>query len=293
MLTDHDIQVHAKGFEQDGYTILEDIIPNDLVNDLRVDIDRVAEEKEAIESGRLSTPKDPRLRQSGPDPDPGRQEFYGQRSLRLRHLIAFGRSFQSLAVHPDVLQFVERTLGEQPLLNAMTTVAPGPGQDGQPIHIDDECPLPRPHVPILVNTILAISDFTEENGATRVVPGSHVFPEVPGDPFAERAAEKQPLYESVPAVMASGSVLVLHGSTYHGAGSNLSDSRRYGISTTYCQGWVRPQANLQLGIPLPVIKSFEPRLQELLGVRGVYLGRWGHIMAEDPYKYLFPDVLVD
>ena len=87
----------------------------------------------------------------------------------------------------------------------------------------------------------ALTDFTEANGATRIVPGSHLLDHSPN--YGQD-------YDSIPAEMAKGSVLVWHGSLWHGGGANSTDERRVGIAMNYCAGYIRQQENQQLGIPL-------------------------------------------
>ena len=95
-----------------------------------------------------------------------------------------------------------------------------PGETAQPIHADDQLiPFPKPHVPTVCNTMWALTDFTEANGATRIVPGSHLRDHSPD--YGSR-------YESIAAEMPKGSVLVWHGSLWHGGGANTTDERRVG-----------------------------------------------------------------
>ena len=101
-------------------------------------------------------------------------------------------------------------------------------------------PIPKPHPPTVCNTMWALTDFTEENGATRIIPGSHL-----ADHSPEYGAE----FDSIPAEMPAGSVLVWHGSLWHGGGANRSTARRTGIAMNYCAGYIRQQENQQLGIP--------------------------------------------
>jgi len=122
----------------------------------------------------------------------------------------------------------------------------------------------------------ALTDFTAANGATRVVPGTHV---------ADRSPDYGAPYDSVPAEMPAGSVLVWHGSLWHGGGANTTDRRRVGLAMNYCAGWVRQQENQQLGIPLDLVRTFEPRLQELCGF-SVYNGLIGHIDKHAPASIL-------
>jgi ectoine hydroxylase-related dioxygenase (phytanoyl-CoA dioxygenase family) len=122
----------------------------------------------------------------------------------------------------------------------------------------------------------ALTDFTEENGATRIIPGSHLRDHSPV--YGKH-------YDSIPAEMKKGSVLVWHGSLWHGGGANRTSERRVGIAMNYCAGWVRQQENQQLGIPREVACGFEPRLRELVGY-GVYRMLIGHIDKHSPVELL-------
>jgi ectoine hydroxylase-related dioxygenase (phytanoyl-CoA dioxygenase family) len=122
----------------------------------------------------------------------------------------------------------------------------------------------------------ALTDFSEANGATRVVPGSH-------------KADHSPAYgsqhESIAAAMPKGSVLVWHGSLWHGGGANRSAAVRVGIAMNYCAGWIRQQENQQLGIPREIARRFSPRLRELVGY-GVYRNLMGHVDKRSPVELL-------
>ncbi len=122
----------------------------------------------------------------------------------------------------------------------------------------------------------AVTDFTAENGATRVVPGSHT---------RDRPPELGEEVSTVPVEMPRGSVLVYNGSLWHGGGANTSPDRRVGIAMNYCAGWIRQQENQQLGIPLEVAREFSPQLRKLCGF-GLYRGLLGHIDRCSPVDLL-------
>jgi ectoine hydroxylase-related dioxygenase (phytanoyl-CoA dioxygenase family) len=122
----------------------------------------------------------------------------------------------------------------------------------------------------------ALTDFTAENGATRLVPGSH---------RADSSPELGAHHASIAAEMRRGSVLVFDGSLWHGGGANQTDRRRLGIAMNYCAGWMRQQENQQLGIPLETARGFGDRLRKLCGF-GVYRGLLGHIDKCSPVDLL-------
>ena len=172
---------------------------------------------------------------------------------------------------------VERVLDPGLLISSLSSIAIGPGELAQPIHADDQMiPLARPHIPIICNTMWAITDFTEDNGATRLIVGSHLRDDAP-NPLEP--------YETIAAEMSAGSVLVWVGSLWHGGGANHTNERRVGIAMNYCAGYIRQQENQQLGLPSELVATFGRRLQELIGY-SVYNGLIGHIDKQHPAKYV-------
>jgi ectoine hydroxylase-related dioxygenase (phytanoyl-CoA dioxygenase family) len=247
---------HLQRIERDGYTIVEAVLGP-------AEADALADELAALEA-RLGIGF-------------ASNEFEGRRTRRVYNLLAHGRRFEEIPVHPRVLPIVEGVLDPGCLVSSLSSIAIHPGETAQPIHADDQLlPLPKPHVATVCNTMWALTDFTEENGATRIVPGSHL---------ADRSPEYGAPCDSIPAQMPKGSVLVWHGSLWHGGGANRSDGVRIGIAMNYCAGWIRQQENQQLGIPREVVRGFPKRLRELVGY-GVYRGLIGHIDKRDPAELL-------
>ena len=247
---------HRERIERDGYTILERVLDAGACDELADALHHLERELNAA---------------------PAHNIFEGLNTVRIYNLLARGAVFERLAVHAGVLPVVEGVLDRGCLVSSLSSIAIGPGEAPQPIHADDQLiPLPRPHVPIVCNTMWAITDFTAENGATRLVPGSHRSAEAP-DPFAEHA--------TVAAEMPRGSVLIFNGSVWHGGGANLTPDRRVGVALNYCAGWIRQQENQQLGIPLAVARAFSPRLRRLAGF-GLYKRLLGHIDRCSPEDLL-------
>src|SRR5262249_10409159 len=209
--------------------------------------------------------------------EPAKNIFEGTRTVRIYNLLARGKVFERVPVHESVLPIVEKVLDRGCLVSSLSSIAIGPPEPAQPLHADDQLiPLPRPHVPIIVNSMWAITDFTEENGATRFVPGSHLWPEAPP------LGTTQP---TVPAVMRRGSVLVYNGSLWHRGGPNRTRARRLRLSMDYLARRERQQENQQLGIPLEIARGFSPRLRRLAGF-GLYKKLVGHIDKCSPEDLL-------
>jgi ectoine hydroxylase-related dioxygenase (phytanoyl-CoA dioxygenase family) len=247
---------HVERIAREGYTIVENAIEPELVQALHDDLLRLEREHEVR---------------------PADNRFEGSRTVRIYNLLVHGRRYEEIPVHASVLPVVEAVLDEGCLISSLSSISICGGERAQPIHADDQLmPIPKPHPPTVCNTMWALTDFTEANGATRVVPGSHRLDHSPT--YGEH-------YDSIPAEMRRGSVLVWHGSLWHGGGANRTEERRVGIAMNYCAGWVRQQENQQLGIPREVARGFSRRLQRLCGY-GVYRGLIGHIEKRDPIELL-------
>jgi ectoine hydroxylase-related dioxygenase (phytanoyl-CoA dioxygenase family) len=214
----------------------------------------------------------------------GDNAFLGHRTRRIFNLLGRDAGFADVVLHDAVLPVVERVLDAECLLSSLTAIEMQPGETDQPLHADDgSMGLARPHPPLSCTAIWALTDFTEANGATRVVPGSHLIDRIP------RRGDDPP---SELAVMERGSVLVYHGSTWHGGRANTAGDRRLGIVANYCAGYVRQEENQLLAVPRELAASLPRRLQQMLGY-GVYRGLMGHVDRQDPGVLLDPDVETD
>jgi len=250
------IDRHVERIERDGYSIIENAIDPALLDQLAQTLDRLEVELDARPATNL---------------------FEGQKTVRIYNLLARGAIFERIPVHDAILPIVERVLDRGCLVSSLSSIAIDPGETAQPVHADDMLiPLPRPHVPLVCNTMWAVTDFSAENGATCVVPGSHRL---------DHAPELGRAYDTIPAEMKRGSVLVFNGSLWHGGGENRTDRRRVGIAMNYCAGWIRQQENQQLGIPVEIARGFSPRLRKLVGY-GIYRGLLGHVDKCSPVDIL-------
>jgi ectoine hydroxylase-related dioxygenase (phytanoyl-CoA dioxygenase family) len=234
-----------------GFTILENAIEPELVDALVAAIRRIE-------------------RESGAAPRGNPAEGYA--TLRTYNLLAKDPVFQQMPVHAAVLPLVEQVLDPGCLLSGMTAIDIGPGERPQPIHPDDlVMTVPRPHPPLMCTSLWALTDFTDANGATRILPASH-----------RESGRPDPDHPSIPAEMAAGSVLVIDGGLWHGGGGNTTaDEWRIGVNVQYCAGFCRPQQNQYLGVPREITRTFSDRLLELCGY-SLYKGIMGHVDGASP-----------
>jgi ectoine hydroxylase-related dioxygenase (phytanoyl-CoA dioxygenase family) len=192
----------------------------------------------------------------------GVEDFAGRSTRRTGALAARCPASHTLLQHPLVLESTRLLLEGATTFHVHLTqaIAIGPGQPAQPIHRDqwafDFFPFPEGY-DVQLNTIWALTEFTEANGATRVVPGSNR-----GD--VDRLGSFAP-DDTVPAEMSRGSVLVYSGSVHHGGGANTTDEVRVGINLTYARSWLRQEENQYLAVPLEVARTLDDDLLRLLG----------------------------
>jgi ectoine hydroxylase-related dioxygenase (phytanoyl-CoA dioxygenase family) len=188
----------------------------------------------------------------------GRNSFEGERTQRVYSLAGKGAPFQRLAEHPDVLALVDQTLLPNALLSTAQSIRLHPGQAAQSWHTDDVFYLmPRPRTMTLAITVIwAIDDFTADNGATELIPGSHRW-------GTELPDENR--IDALPAVMPAGSALVFDAALWHRGGHNRSAGTRLAISPQYCQPFLRTQESQFLVVPPDAAGRCSPRMRALLG----------------------------
>jgi len=221
---------------RDGALILEDVIPSEQVEQT---LDEIMPYVEATK--------------------PGADAFTGFQTTRTGALVARSPACRELVMHAAVLGAARGFLGpwcERVHLHLSQVIRIGPGQPAQQIHRDRWAwGTHLSHLEPQFNTIWALSDFSAENGATRVAPGSVGWPD-------NRQPEES---EIVQAEMSRGSVVLYTGSVFHGGGENRSDADRIGLNLTYALGWLRQEENQYLACPPEIARSLDPELQSLLG----------------------------
>lgn len=196
----------------------------------------------------------------------GADNFTGRNTKRTGALIARSPQSHQLAQHPLILDITSRLLSRATnfQLHLTQMISIGPDSPGQAIHRDewafDFFEFPADYH-VQCNTIWAMTDFTEENGATRLIPGSQEWP----------ADLQHSVDETVPATMTKGSCLLYTGKVYHGGGENRSDTTRRGLNITYNVAWLRQEENQYLSCPPELAATLDDELLKLMGYRvGAY-----------------------
>ena len=222
--------------QQDGAVILDDVLNESFIAALREETDPYMEHTRN-----------------------GEDHFAGHHTTRTGGLLVRSEKCRQLIEHETILNPCNEFLApycERVQLHLTQIIRIRPGETAQTIHRDRWAwGKHLSHLEPQFNTIWAITDFTSENGATQVVPGSTQWPD---------DQEIQP-EQITQAEMKAGSVLVYSGSVFHGGGANTSDQDRIGINITYALGWLRQEENQYLSCPPELAKDLSPTLQGLAG----------------------------
>jgi len=224
----------------------------------------------------------------------GRNDFEGEKTNRVYALLAKSPVFAELAIHQLALAFAEAELGPSCLLSALLAINLHPGETVQPWHFDDNsAKVPRPRPALGISTFWAIDDTTELNGATEIIPGSHLWDgkivegAVQPSDFARKGADrdKGERPDAIKMVMPSGSLAITKGTLWHRGGANRSDRPRLIITPQYCAGWVRQLENMALAVPADVAAQLPERARELIGY-SIHPPFMGHVNGLHPRRLL-------
>jgi hypothetical protein len=208
-----------------------------------------------------------------------RTDFSGSKTLRCGGVLRYAPSCAALIAHPMVLEVADAVLlpaCAEYQIGSTTGIEILPGESEQQLHRDDTpYPIQIAGLELQIAVMWAFTDFTPENGATRVVPGSHRY---------LRAWHRPDLTHSASAAMTKGSALFYLGSTWHGGGANRSNSPRTGLINTYCLGWLRSEENHCLEVPPHVARQYSERVRRLLGytTHGAGHDQLGYFGGDDP-----------
>jgi hypothetical protein len=226
------LQAQHEQLMRDGYIIIENLVSREVMDELR---------EEAVPHLELM----------------GRNSFEGERTQRIYGVPEKLRSADPFIEHPLVMAHLDRLMLPNYLLSQAQVINIKTDSPAQPLHIDDGFyPWPRPRPALSVATVFAIDDFTEENGATVAIPGSHLWGE---DRFPEEEDRR------VAAVMPAGSCILFLGNLWHGGGANYSGADRLAITAQYCEPWLRTQENYFLSVSPETAASVSENMRRLLG----------------------------
>jgi len=212
----------------------------------------------------------------------GRNEFEGLRSERVYAVLAKAPSLAPLIEHPRLLGIVDHLLQPNYLLSAAIAINVHPGETAQAFHYDDgTARIPRPRPMHGVSAVWALDDFSETNGATEVIPGSHTWgsdtPPPPDDP------------RTLSIEMPAGSVVIFAGNLYHRGGANRSSGTRLGFTPQYCEPWLRQIETMVLAVPPERARQYSERVQELLGYSIAAPSFMGYVDGVHPRRLVDPN----
>ncbi|MGX9670851.1 phytanoyl-CoA dioxygenase family protein [Mycobacterium sp. HM-7] len=185
----------------------------------------------------------------------GRNGFEGRSTQRIYSVLNKTAACDVIVDHPRVLALLDRMFLPNYLLSMLQVINILPGEQAQMLHTDDGFyPLPRPRAALGAATIWAIDDFTADNGATDVVPGSDRWgDQLPG------AAERKPV------VMSAGSCVFFPGTLWHGGGANRTPNPRLAVTAQYCEPWLRPQEAFTLSMTKDTVRRVSEDIRRMLG----------------------------
>lgn len=266
--------------ERDGAVIVENLLPREIVDRVNAEVGSVvdaADPEEALFN-------------------PIMQAFHGPCTKQVAGMPGISRTFAvDVMCHPLLLAICDRVLLPSCAayqLNLGHLLQRGPGAEEQWLHRDEAVwsDVPQPHPELQLATVIAFVDFTRDNGATRVVPGSHLWPDrqlVPAEQVLAPPGPEHIAYAEMPA----GSGVIYLGGTIHAGGANITSIPRRGAHLSYCLGWLRTEENNCLSTPPAVAATLPRRAQELLGYAlhdsiprgGGYLGM---VRMQDPVELL-------
>ncbi|CRG83580.1 putative protein Mb3657 [Talaromyces islandicus] len=237
---------------RDGYVVLDGLLDEEDVKELADEVDRM----------------------TGDDPKFGRKTFEGWATIRIYSLLNKTRKFDKCCLFDRVLSLNDYFMLEGYGLSATSSIQINPGEKAQLIHYDDGYTyLPRPRPPMSTAIMIAIDEFTADNGATRMVPGSHNWD-------SKRVPKPE---DAVPVVGKAGTVVFFLGTTWHGGGPNTTDKPRRAATVQYCQPYIRPVENQFLAVDPRRLPEIPDRIVKMMGY-GILKPFIGYVDGLDPLK---------
>ena len=232
----------ARLLDQLGYVVLDNFMGSGL-------LDRVRDRIEAVYA------------QEG---DQAGWEFKQEPGARrLANLVGKGVVFQEVVLEPRILEYVGHVIGDRFKLSSMNARSASPHSDSpQPLHADAAA-IPDDRGNWVCNVLWMLDDFTQQNGALRVVPGSHTYRRLPQDALSDPSA---PHPEEILITGPAGTVVVMNAHAWHGGTANRTSAQRRALHTFYAR-WDKPQQQFQKQLLSPRLQeSMPPQLRELLAL---------------------------
>jgi ectoine hydroxylase-related dioxygenase (phytanoyl-CoA dioxygenase family) len=188
----------------------------------------------------------------------GRNDFEGHNTNRIYSLLNKSRVFDKFTVIPRVLELNDYFLDPGYLISAFHTIVINPGEKAQSLHHDDGyIQAPRPRRPFGAAIMAAFDAYTAANGATRIIPGSHLWD-------SERRGKPE---DTIPAICPEGGVVYFISTLWHGGGANVSEKPRKSATVQYCQPYIRPIENQILAVDSRKLDEIDPRIVDMMGYK--------------------------
>ena len=219
-----------------GYVIIPDCFTKEEAKEARDEMDRLL----------------------GDAPLGGRNSFEGLNTNRIYSLLNKSRTFDKFAILPRVMALNDYFLDPGYLLTAFHSISINPGEKAQGLHHDDGyIQVPRPRPPFGSATMVAFDEYTADNGATRIIPGSHLW-------GSDRKGAPE---DTIPALVPEGGVVYFISTLIHGGGANVSDKPRKSATVQYCKPYIRPIENQILAVDPRKLKEIPPRIVDMMGYK--------------------------
>ncbi len=225
----------ARRIEEDGFAVVEDFLDAETLEQLREGLAPVFDDIGSRMTSEI-----------------------GQQTIHTHNLLAKTRAVDELLMNDRMLSIVEAVLGPDYQVSGVAAMRPGPGDERQRMHQDDgHYPIPRRHPPLIVNTLISLDPFTKANGATEVVPGSHLW-----------TKRVDPDVETVSVEMPAGALLAWEGALWHrGGGNSTRNEYRRSINVNFNLAWLKQRENQFIGVPHEVVVQMPEKLQALIGYK--------------------------
>ncbi|KAH6893532.1 phytanoyl-CoA dioxygenase [Thelonectria olida] len=236
--SDPTLRSYVEQVLKDGFVVIPNVFPEAEALEAIAEIDRL----------------------HGDAPKPGHNSFDGFKTNRIFSLLGKTRVFDKFCLLSQVLALNDFFLDKDYLIYIMETIVINPGEKNQVLHHDDSVTrMPRPRPPVTAAIMVVLDDYTELNGATRIIPGSHKW-------GSDRLGEE---HEAIPAVCPRGSIIYFLGTTWHSGGANRSTKPRHAATIQFCQPYIRPLENLMVAVdPRRALSGEIPdKIVDMMGYR--------------------------